>query len=450
MNKKLNIFFISFFIFLLHFTLSYFLLSDFLNSDISFKYFFEYNVGDISFLERALVFSSTLDPFKAFGDLLRLPVYPIFLSLFFSFSKNPIFLMKLSQLIIASLIVPLFFITIIRIVKNIYLSFLFATIVGIWLPFYFFSVIFIVEQLNIFLVFVIIFLLSTLTNNKVEFYKLATLGFIVALLTLSKSNNILLIFPTSIFIAYISYKTSFRLVFNRVFIFFISIVPFLIVWSFLMSMHNDRFVLFSTEGPKAMLYGMGLKGFALENTLAEKYARELRGKEGIVKDFIGQMSLSQDKNNCMIRVKKFIKENNFNRSAISEDLINCQSYPLYSLHNILTNKFKYMWSTYPIELSKIGLMKIGHGFGLSHRDYRDIVFSLFYAGILLIFIFLLVCKIHLKWLLLFSSSFFIYILQAFLIYGDQKYRIILLDPFAFIILSLFLNLLYEKYFKKIN
>ena len=109
-----------------------------------------------------------------------------------------------------------------------------------------------------------------------------------------------------------------------------------------------------------------------------------------------------------------------------------------------------MWSTYPIELSKIGLMKIGHGFGLSHRDYRDIVFSLFYAGILLMFIFLLVSKIHLKWLLLFSSSFFIYILQAFLIYGDQKYRIVLLDPFAFIILSLFLNLLYEIYFKKIN
>ena len=213
MDKNLNIFFISFFIFLLHFTLSYFLLSDYLNSDIEFQYsIFGYSVrvGDISFLERALVFSSTLDPFKAFGDMERLPVYPIFLSFFFSFSQNPIFLMKLSQLIIASLIVPLFFITMIRIVKNIYLSFLFATIVGIWLPFYFFSVIFIVEQLNIFLVFVIIFLLSTLTNNKVEFYKLATLGFIVALLTLSKSNNILLIFPTSIFIAYISYKSSFR------------------------------------------------------------------------------------------------------------------------------------------------------------------------------------------------------------------------------------------------
>lgn len=431
------------FVFLIYF------LSPYLNNLAAFEYI-RYSATDMEFAARAMIFSYEGDFDKAFANGVRLPLYPLILSIFIDVFDKPFLAIKVFQVFLSVLIIPIAFFILKKLLKNDNHALIGTIPFCLWFPFYYFSPILIVESVSIFfsslLIFVIIY------STKENIYKISILvGLLLAIMTMFKSNNAVLFLP---FVIYTFFLLRYNIL-QTIKISIVSVLTFIVFiapWSIYISSYNNAFIPFSVLGPNAIIYGMGQKIPPGNKTLMDKVIKKY--------DIYNPEISKEVKEN----VKKVLDTNryadlmcemlvlNINPYVHKEHLLSKEYFSLKTeiggknikegnrrINEIIKNE----WSVKGKAYAMLGISKIMHGLGMSFRNIID--FTIFFLFLFTIIgsIFLLYDNNLYQIVFYYYSMIFIYMFQSFLVYGDQKYRVVLIDFIMVLMFSIILVKLYK-------
>jgi len=432
------------------FGLLYFL-SPYLNNLPAFEYI-RYSATDMEFLARAMIFSYEENFTKAFANGVRLPLYPLILSLFIDYFDKPFLAIKIFQIFLSVLIIPISFFILKKLLKDERIALAGIIPICLWFPFYYFSPMVIVESVSIF--FSSLLILIIVFSSKQNIYKTSlSVGLLLAIMTLFKSNNLVLFLPFVVYVFFLVEKNIF-LTIKVLFVSLVTFVFFILPWSIYVSTYNNGFIPFSVLGPNAIIYGMGQKVLPGNKTLMDKTIKEYNIYDAKVSSV------------AKLNVKKVLETNDYADSMA--EMLNLNINPYLNRDHDLAKKYfslkseiggksiingnrninkiiKDEWKKKPYEYSMLGLSKVMHGFGMSFRNIVDYtIFSLFIFTLVGSFFLLWVYKYY-KLVLFYYSMVFVYIFQAFLVYGDHKYRVVLFDFIMLLMFSIIVIKLYEFY-----
>ncbi|WP_455756637.1 hypothetical protein [Sulfurimonas sp.] len=437
-------------LFLSHFLISLFLLKDFVNNFASFQYI-GYSATDMEFYSRGMIISYEGNYTKSLGNAVRLPFYPILISFFIDIFDKPVLMIKLFQIFLSSSIVVVSFFTIRNFINDNKFS-LFGTIpFFFWIPLYYFSPILIVESISVF--FTSLFVLTISYMNKNNYKKVSiAIAFLIAILVLFKSNNAVLFLPFSIYLFFIldkSFTETIKYILVSLIVFIILIMP----WSIFVSQHNKTIIPFSVLGPNAMLYGMGQKVEPTANNLINKVIRKYNIYDKEVATSVRKnVNLVLNTNAYADKLSEMIQQNinpyTHRSNKLAKEYFNLDV-EVGGKNIVIGNEnlkkiIEKEWDNKTNEYILLGFAKVLHGFGMSFRGIVDI--TIFFTFIISI---LGILKYRLnyteKYLFFYMSMIFSYAFQAFLVYGDHKYRAVLFDFSMILTISLLLIFIFMDF-----
>lgn len=358
------------------------------------------------YVQRAALVAEQNDFETAFEDGWRLPGYPLFLSLFFAFSDTPLLVARYAQILLTSLIILILYFTLVNLLKNKRRAFLGALAVSVWIPFYYFSTILKAESLSIFLFALLYLALSALSEKKTRLV-LYSSPVILALLVYLKPNHVFISLPLLAFL-YLKNREAVSL-FHLAGV-FVLFALLLAPWTAYVSLRNDRLIPLSTTAGRNLYLGTGVamdqhyeKG-ALHFLTADRF--ELRSQ-----------------------------------AITDQTLAAVQSLSKSGQSDYYTEVAKQIWMSRPVETTTYGLAKILHGFGFSLRDVRDVVFASFFLSSIAFSVFLWTSNRHREWCVMFWGVVFVTSLQTFFFTIEQRYKVVVFDiPAMLIIITGFFHL----------
>jgi hypothetical protein len=362
--------------------------------------------GYVKRAERLAKYGDFVDTFK---DGYRLPGYPFFLSVFYHFSARPLLSARYAQIVLSALTIILLFFALLNICSSTTKALLGALIVALWVPLYYFSPLLGAESCSIFLFGVFLYCLSRLTN-KTSLPIIYTLPVLLALWVYLKPQHILL-FPA--FVAFLMVKIR-GIPLRHLVGVALTLTALLAPWSIFASLMNRKFVPLSTTSGLMLYLGTGVdtsRDDSLMGTLPLKMADRLEVRD---KDITQQIRRDIE------GMSDAEKSEHFTKFAIET------------------------WIAKPIRTGLYGLSKVFHGYGFSFRGFRDLVLTLFFVSSMVLSVYLWVSNSHREWCVFFGAILFVTSLQLFVFAPDQRYKTVMFDLPALMIIILGILTLFEN------
>jgi 4-amino-4-deoxy-L-arabinose transferase-like glycosyltransferase len=436
-NTTKQFFFMQVF-FVIHLLLILYFSKDFLNSDINFTYFLNLAQTDFSWVTPAYILGNENDFIRSLGDAYRLPAYVIFQGFFFKFFENPVFSIKIVQIILSSLLIPISFSISRHLSRSDNISLLVSVIVALWLPLHVYSLNLTGETFSIFLNAIFLLLMVKYFRNREDRY-LYFIGLVLGLMTLTKSNNILILISLFIVLLYLhkNLKKSLISTIKTLFTVLLVIAP----WSYFISTHNNTIILTSVLGPQALVRYNGLRDQPKDTILGktiEKY--NLHNKVDSEK-FNSVYKIRP--NRCKVIVTQSLLNNKKDYRKTYLRGVECYDWTDYSelinssRKGVMEVYYK-QWSERTLGSAMYGVAKIVHAFGASFRGLKDYM-SLFLFAVSFISAFLLWKKnLYRDFVMLYWASLATFSINAFLLMGFVRYRVVFFDLIAVITIGLML------------
>jgi Dolichyl-phosphate-mannose-protein mannosyltransferase len=176
-----------------------------------------------------------------FRDAYRLPGYPLFLSVFYRLSPQPLLAARYAQILLSASIPVLLFFVFLNVTGSYAKAYAGAVIVGLWAPLYYFSPVILAESCSIVLVGALLLCLSrvTLSQSLPGIYAIPVL---VASLVYLKPQHVLLFLPCVGFLIVARGKASQRHLVGVGLVMAALLAP----WTLFASLTNHTFVPLST------------------------------------------------------------------------------------------------------------------------------------------------------------------------------------------------------------
>ncbi|OCT16078.1 hypothetical protein A8709_10730 [Paenibacillus pectinilyticus] len=381
-------------------------------------YFFHINNevptdGDgVNYISRA---SNFTDFANVFGDGFRLPGYPFVIWFLGLLSGKSLLFIRIIQVILTSSLIIISFFILLKLTRSKFFSLFGGIIVGSWLPLYVFSKEIYAESISLFLIALLILIIIDINTNN-YLLKSILISILIALLTYLKPNQIMILLPTCI---YCVYKLKNWSTIKKHLQFTIGLLMILIMpWTIFISVTNSSFIPLSTNQGLVLYQGAGGSDGIEYYTLSDKVRKyfNLNNTDLNVYEVLSQYN------------EKIDPEHNDHKKAVT-------------YNKMFQSKAIELWKERPLEEVILGFAKVLHGFGFSLRGLKDIVLALFSLTSILTSIILWRTRKHRDFILLFWMLIFIFSFQAFLYQGDQRFKTILFDLPAILILLLALNVL---------
>ena len=371
------------------------------------------SVDAFGYIEKAELIAKDGDFIKAFEDGFRMPGYPLFLSIFYHFSDRPLLVARYAQIVLSSLVILFSYLTMAKIFHSKVKAILSASVIALWLPFYYFSPILIAESCTIFLFSVFFYALSSLEFRKstVAIYALPIL---LALLVYLKPNQIFLFIPLAAFLLFRIRGQNLWHLAGIMLVFIAMIIP----WSVFISVVNSTVIPFSTTSGINLYLGTGVN---IDQDCQS-----------------GMGSLSQ------ITAGKLGLEDEHITEQVQQDI---QSMSAVEKNTYYTKVAKKIWRSRPINTMLYGLSKIAHGFGFSFRGFRDVALVVLFVFSVASSIYLWVSNNKREWCVFFWSILFVASLQMFVFLPNQRFKTVIFDLPAIMILLIGGWQLIEWFFK---
>jgi len=352
---------------------------------------------------------------ETFEDGYRLPGYPLFLSMFYSLDK-PRLAARCAQILFSSLNILFAYLALSRILKREFLPG--AVLAAVWAPFYFFSALLYAESLSITLVFALIYFLarSLQPGSKHVFFWAVPL--ILALLVYLKPNHALLLPPVLLFAGLTTGRQKWLTLPGVVAVFTLAVAP----WSLFISIQNHKPILFGTTSGINLYLGTGVT----PETPNENWGPQER----------------ESANQLPSRVAHSLGLRDSALFARMEPQLLTTTRPQQAAYYAETAR--KIWRQKPLDTTLYALSKILHCFGFSFRGPGDFALVLLFLSSFFFSIYLWTERIYREWSVFFWSLFAVTCLQAFLYLPDQRFKTVIFDPVALLVLALGIASLWQN------
>jgi len=433
-------------IFVIHLLLMLYISKEFLNSEIYFTYFLNLAQNDFGWIAPAYILGNENDFIRSLGDAYRLPVYVIFQSFFVKFFENPIASIKIAQIILSSLLIPLSFSISRHLSRSDNTSLFVSVVVALWLPLHVYSLNLTGETFSIFLYAIFLLLIVKYFRNRGNKY-LYFIGLVLGLMTLTKSNHILILISLFVMLLYLHKNITESLIstVKTSFVVLLVVAP----WSYFVSTHNNTTILTSVLGPQALVRYNGLRVQPKDTILGKtidkyhlyneidykKFNSVYKIRPNLCKGIIIQHLLNNKKDSR--EKKSYLGEAECYEWADQSELIN-------SSRNSVMEIYYKQWSDRPFGTVMYGIAKVAHAFGASFRGLKDYMSLLLFAASFISAFLLWKKNLYRDFVIFYWASLMTFSINAFLLMGFIRYRVIFFDLVAVIIIGLMLSVVLFK------
>jgi Dolichyl-phosphate-mannose-protein mannosyltransferase len=323
----------------------------------------------------------------AFREGYRLPGYPAFLAFFSKYFDQPWLAARYVQAILCSCLIPLSYLTFRSLLKSHRIALGGAILFALWVPFYHFSPILYAEALSLFFVGLLVYSLTKVDRDRL--LSILTPAFIIALLTYIRPNHLLLLVPYAgfLWVHCAGIRIDRRMTKLALSILFFAMV--IMPWSTWLSWQNQALMPLSTT-----------QGSTLYLSTAEG---------------------SQASQSEIYQLEKTIGEKQANQ-----------------YYEQLTQK---SWATQADKNIQYGFEKVLRTFGFWNRRGIDFLMAAQFVLALGLSFLLWQRKLHLPWITFFWGCVFITALQSFIFHEGFRFKLILFDLPAMVIIYLGMVLL---------
>lgn len=342
-----------------------------------------------------------------FKDGVRLPGYPSVIALFIKFFDSPFFMLRVFQIMLLATSALLTGYILKRLKATNVVCVLGALLVSSWPAFYYFSPILYAEGISIVLSLVLFACLVKVGESNAPWYNLVILGFALAGLIYLKPNHLFFVIPM---VFYLIYKNNLNQALFKVGIPIIISFTLMIPWMFYLSSNQGKFIPLSLTNGINFLEGTGDYGRVMNDSLPGKYSNT----NELYKDCLNWHCIDYDNRYSRVESEK------------------------------IRNKGLSIWLDRPLQTAKYGFMKVLHSHGFSFRHIGD------HAEVMLL-ILSVISAIYL-WRNAYQKRLIIYYmailgaaaLQSFIFLPDQRFKVVMFDFPALLLVALFLYLIMSK------
>jgi hypothetical protein len=293
----------------------------------------------------------------------------------------------------------------------------------LYIPFYYFSPMLLPDTLCIVLFTVLLFVLARFDSYR-SLLHIILMNVIIGWMIYLRPNLIVLYLPVLIFIWY---PATTRLDKRGIIFTLVSVallVLMIVPWSLFLSGQNRRFVLLGTNQGINLYLGIGARSggsySADKESLPEKVADSFRLYE---------------------------QSNSPDLYRLPQDMENWETN--WKLDRLYQEIAVNAWIDRPVALSTYGFSKILHSFGFSLRDIRDLTLVLHFIASMCLSVYIWRVDRYKKWCLFFWTVFFIVVLHAFIFPENQRYKTVLFDVPAILIIVAGSLVLLQKFAKRL-
>jgi hypothetical protein len=333
----------------------------------------------------------------AFADGHRTPGYPVFLAAFLVSSETPWRAARFVQIVLSAAVILFAFLAFVNLLGSHRRALAAAAAVALWAPLYYFSPVLIAEAPSLFVFSVLLWVLSRAPEAGSRFARWATLPLLFALLVYLKPNHFLLILPVAAFLALRPRGGK-----APASAFVLLSLALLTPWGLFVSAQHGKPVFLSTAAGVNLYLGTGAAALAgEEGTLPHRVAPYI----GFAAGERRPLDLSEL------------------ASARAED-------------SVLGRRAGEIWRAHPARTALYATAKALHGFGFSFRGPRDALLALFFAASVFFAARLWRRGMHREWVILFTGILIVTFFQMFLYLPNQRFKTVLFDLPALMILSL--------------
>jgi len=339
----------------------------------------------------------------AFGDGRQMPGYPLFLSWFVGGFAQPFLVARFVQVFLASLIVPLAFLTLCILLKSQGWALLGTTLFALWVPFYYFSPILSSETLSMFFYALLCYQLARSHRTQSRMHVLMMV--VLAVLVYLESHLALLFIPIAAFVEYHRGGGGKGVtIVGPLAVLVLLLMP----WTIWVSLKNQSFIPLSTSTGYELYLGTGVTSKvdttgALSAGMPEASAETLGlADPGLVS------AVAQD----TVGASGAAKSRIFRRTALG------------------------VWIERPFKMVSYGVAKVLHAYGFSFRHPRDSLIAALLVISLLTSLLLWTRRLHREWCVFFWVVAGVAALQAFLLIPNQRFKTVVFDFPAVLIVAL--------------
>jgi hypothetical protein len=341
----------------------------------------------------------------AFADGRMMPGYPLFLSLCVSGFSQPLLVARFVQVFLASLIVPFAFLTLCLLFKSQGWALLGSVAFALWVPFYYFSPILSAETLSMFYYALLCYQLarSHQTQSRMHLLMMVVLAVMVYLMP----GLVLLFIP---FAAVMEYRRGGGGKGVTVVGPLAVVVVLLLPWTIWVSVKNQAFVPLTTTSGYQLYFGTGVTA-KVDTTGGSSRGR---GMPAASAEALGLADAGLV-------------------SAVARDTVGASP---VEKNRIFRRAALGVWVNRPGKMISYGAAKVLHAFGFSFRNARDSLLAALLAGSLLLSALLWSRRLHREWCVYLWVVTGVVALQAFVLVPSQRYKTVLFDFPAVLIVAL--------------
>jgi hypothetical protein len=355
---------------------------------------------------------------KAFADAYRTPGYPLVLSLSYYLFDKPLLAQRYFQLVLASVIPVVFYFILVTLFRSGLLAIIGFLIALLYPPLWYFVPVLTPETLCVF----VISILHLLIARYIDMRSLRTIVLIsisIVILVSLRPNLLGLYLPVLVVIWYpCRYERKNAILHTTI---SAAIVIVLVLpWSVFISVANQALLPLGTNQGLSLYRGT----VPLEGGVSVPKGASLPEKVA------AQLGLYND----LHSIDDYLE---------GGDLKNWEKYS--KRHRIYQRMALEKWTSRPIVMSIFGISKVLHSFGFSGRDFRDIAFMLHFMAALVFSLYLWKQKQYREWCLLFWCVLVVTSLHAFVFPHDQRYKTVLFDVSALLIIAIGIGVIHRHY-----
>jgi len=401
--------------------------------------------NDFGWISSAYILGYENDLIRSLGDAYRLPSYVIYQSLFVMLFERPIIAIKISQIILSSSFILIAFYISNYLNRSNIASLIASFFIALWFPLHFYSLDLTGVTFSIFIYSLFVWALFKLfdnhrhNHNYSHNFSLIIIGLLLGVITLSKSNNILIFIPLffTLWYFYGSIKIAIINCIKSGLIFLIVVLP----WSYFISSHNNTIILTSVLGPQALLSYSGLRKMPMDTILGKVDIKYKIYSELDYKQFRDDYNVRP--NFCKSKITEYLLNNNnpYKDHQFSISTPECYDWNDYSQtiklssQNLMDLYYK-RWSENTHGFIMYGFAKIAHGFGASLRGISDYLSLLLFGFSLGSSIYLWKKSLYRSFVVFYWSTLLAFSVNSFILIGYVRYRVIFFDFSAVLLIGL--------------
>jgi hypothetical protein len=353
---------------------------------------------------------------EALCDGMRMPGYPIFLSIFVKLSERPAPVVRIVQILLSSSLILTFWMIISSLTRSTAAALAGASLCALWLPFYYFSPVLYAETLCIVLTSLFMLSLTGLDLRR-PIRSLIMPSVLIAALTYMKPNLILLLPALLVLLARPAAEKAFRPGLRSFLAPVLIVMLLLAPWTVFVSRCQRSPVILTTHGGWNLFLGTGG---------GHQYS-EARHQGSIPTRVWKALDLHDDDDSSGLYAAvspsmRARADSDYRRKALER------------------------WKRQPLKLTAYGFSKVLHIFGFSLRGPRDLIIMLHFLISVSFSIMLWKRRKWRVWSLLLWSVTIIVAAQAFVFLGELRFKTVLFDLPALVVCVLGLLILVQQIF----